>query len=1141
MHERDDRSTVPLFSPSSMKAVAEMSRRSGRRAARHCHAGNAFVPKERRPAGYEQPRAASSSLEVNALPLSRKARDARAIVSASAPGRRIKAACAACTTRVNAGCKAGPKARSRKLPSASLVKTVNKASSGAATRNPAILINMSGIYCAFAAEQQLSRRWPRRGKISLRPWELRSAAGFERKKLACVRGSARETFGLPPSEGNAVQWPGWWWGASPKAVVKSTSPIARRHIWYGSKAGRGDSADKKRAAPVPRPKAVVSRDDPHPAAPPGEAVIRAHGRSKDTRAQQWGGSAERHDSTDIYGLRYCSLPHIPFGLPAKTAVSSLEIQHARIRLDRARMDLPAEARLGLPAGRETALHSSARPTANIALPRRAGLARKDASPAACAVNAFATRPLRRAMPARSQSTGDRGEVAAMIQWREAFRRDMQPHFQPKLNRRRRPLVADQQGSAGMKINPLRTTGLQRRDSTASTNEDEWEPHSSARSCRTEHGLAPSRWHGVALRRTSRPLPGALFAIRFTTSTRGPAETLYAGVAVTRRLLCHAHGACGAANVFAALLARAAFDRTGVTSLGQASKVVFLSATVATAATSSVPSMQMGRLHLPKTELQVHARGSPVSAAFGSSKVFLCITTLSDPWPLTAEQREISLSSLAPGMPDSAPWHLGRSQPANLGSLFHASKPSIQSGSADKGAGVARRVVHGAASRNLGNMDEASRARVTSRPVLPPSKPTCPAELAALNPQTLRGRRTERTAVCMLHTTLSTTLRALLRSDCKVSWLVVRSDLTPGNLALSPAEKNQTFEPTCVRHHISRAGLDVVRDELASTQLRHPLASGPTVLHFVRSGTRRLSFKELAGSSRNIRPAAATSECEFGTRTLNSRNPVSMSHWLEPVLGSRGLEPHFSRPVSLRRFLRGRLRSPVRAVKASCHVDQCNNPLTVQLSSGGGLPNIRLPCCRGEAELHVGQAYSHDVVRALTRPYSVANPGEFRPVGRYALRHASQHGGGRRRPGTSQPCYAIAKTGHAAHIWATARHVPVHTTAFGVYLPLPGLSQASRALRDQQGRQDSAWCSHGCGPGSAISPGTLSYAPAIHQLTVTSELRYFATSLLRYSATLSQPPEPTPSANTSLNTARRTLRGTIPNESTLESSANQWRD
>jgi hypothetical protein len=138
---------------------------------------------------------------------------------------------------------------------------------------------------------------------------------------------------------------------------------------------------------------------------------------------------------------------------------------------------------------------------------------------------------------------------------------------------------------------------------------------------------------------------------------------------------------------------------------------------------------------------------------------------------------------------------------------------------------------------------------------------------------------------MLHTTLSTTLRALLRSDCKVSWLVVRSDLTPGNLALSPAEKNQTFEPTCVRHHISRAGLDVVRDELASTQLRHPLASGPTVLHFVRSGTRRLSFKELAGSSRNIRPAAATSECEFGTRTLNSRNPVSMSHWLEPVLGS----------------------------------------------------------------------------------------------------------------------------------------------------------------------------------------------------------------------------------------------------------------
>jgi hypothetical protein len=38
MHERDDRSTVPLFSPSSMKAVAEMSRRSGRRAARHCAA-----------------------------------------------------------------------------------------------------------------------------------------------------------------------------------------------------------------------------------------------------------------------------------------------------------------------------------------------------------------------------------------------------------------------------------------------------------------------------------------------------------------------------------------------------------------------------------------------------------------------------------------------------------------------------------------------------------------------------------------------------------------------------------------------------------------------------------------------------------------------------------------------------------------------------------------------------------------------------------------------------------------------------------------------------------------------------------------------------------------------------------------------
>lgn len=64
--------------------------------------------------------------------------------------------------------------------------------------------------------------------------------------------------------------------------------------------------------------------------------------------------------------------------------------------------------------------------------------------------------------------------------------------------------------------------------------------------------------------------------------------------------------------------------------------------------------------------------------------------------------------------------------------------------------------------------------------------------------------------------------------------------------------------------------------------------------------------------------------------------------------------------------------------------------------------------------------------------------------------------------------------HLGH--GKARTVPVHTTAFGVYLPLPGLSQASRALHDQQGRQDSAWCSHECGPGSAISPGTLSYAP-----------------------------------------------------------------
>ncbi|SPO46576.1 uncharacterized protein PSANT_04262 [Moesziomyces antarcticus] len=40
--------------------------------------------------------------------------------------------------------------------------------------------------------------------------------------------------------------------------------------------------------------------------------------------------------------------------------------------------------------------------------------------------------------------------------------------------------------------------------------------------------------------------------------------------------------------------------------------------------------------------------------------------------------------------------------------------------------------------------------------------------------------------------------------------------------------------------------------------------------------------------------------------------------------------------------------------------------------------------------------------------------------------------------------------------------------------LPGLSRASRALHDQQGRRDSAWCSHECGPVSAISPGTLSY-------------------------------------------------------------------
>ncbi|KAI3479559.1 hypothetical protein L1887_58371 [Cichorium endivia] len=245
--------------------------------------------------------------------------------------------------------------------------------------------------------------------------------------------------------------PGWWWGASPKAVVKSTSPIARRHIWYGSKAGRGDSADKKRAAPVPRPKAVVSRDDPHPGVNKGDVVVIANANaypsylselSRQARllsartvarkthesrprwrqvadeacapssvqteaiAQRWGGSPERHDSTDIYGLRYCSLPHIPFGLPAKTAVSSLEIQHARIRLDCARVDLPAEARLGLPAGRETALHSGARPTANIALPRRACLARKDASPAACAVNAFATRPLVSTLPSmRTPRTG----------------------------------------------------------------------------------------------------------------------------------------------------------------------------------------------------------------------------------------------------------------------------------------------------------------------------------------------------------------------------------------------------------------------------------------------------------------------------------------------------------------------------------------------------------------------------------------------------------------------------------------------------------------------------------------------------------------------------------------------------------------
>ncbi|KAI3479561.1 hypothetical protein L1887_58373 [Cichorium endivia] len=246
------------------------------------------------------------------------------------------------------------------------------------------------------------------------------------------------------------------------------------------------------------------------------------------------------------------------------------------------------------------------------------------------------------------------------------------------------------------------------------------------------------------------------------------------------------------------------------------------------------------------------------------------------------------------MPDSAPWHLGRSQPANLGSFFHASKPSIQSRSADKGAGVARRVVHGAASRNLGNMDEASRARVTIRPVSPPSDPTCPAELAALNPQTLRGRRvrlgrldecsTEAPKLCRERQSPALHLSVIsAHTDRRPS--AQPSDLTPNNFALSPAEKNQTFEPTCVRHHISRAGLDVVRDELASTQLRHPLASGPTVLHFVRSGTRRLSFKELAGSSRKIRPAAATSECEFGTRTLNSRNPVSMSHWLKPVLGS----------------------------------------------------------------------------------------------------------------------------------------------------------------------------------------------------------------------------------------------------------------
>ncbi len=43
-------------------------------------------------------------------------------------------------------------------------------------------------------ESSKPRMWPRCGRISLRPWELRSAAGFERKKLACVRGRARETL-----------------------------------------------------------------------------------------------------------------------------------------------------------------------------------------------------------------------------------------------------------------------------------------------------------------------------------------------------------------------------------------------------------------------------------------------------------------------------------------------------------------------------------------------------------------------------------------------------------------------------------------------------------------------------------------------------------------------------------------------------------------------------------------------------------------------------------------------------------------------------------------------------------------------------------------------------------------------------------